>query len=110
MGLQTMFNIAGVPITVTRPSPDDTPVTTTGMWIQRPLEEQRPFGKDMQQYGARKVLGIIRTDDLQTAPRGTVILAPETDDGVVKTWKVDGFESAVEPDLLRVILVATADT
>lgn len=108
--LLVQFDCTGLPIAVTRPAPDDTPVTTTGVWIQRPLDESRPYGKDFQQGGPRKVLGIIRTTELPTVPRGTVIFAAELEGGTVKTWRVDGYEAAVEPDLMRVILVQTADS
>lgn len=103
--LDATFNILGVPITVTRPAPDDTPIVTTGVWLERPLEEPRAFGQDFQRLDARKVLGIIRTSTLQSVPRGTMILAPELEGTIDKTWQVDGYSNAVEPDLLRVLVV-----
>lgn len=107
--LSVQFDCTGVPITVTRPAPDDTPIVTSGVWLQRPLEEPRPFGKDVQHVSARKVLGIVRTAELQSVPRGTLILAPELEGGPIKTWRADGYDAAVEPDLMRVILMQTAD-
>lgn len=109
--LSVQFDCTGVPITVTMPAPDDTPIVTTGVWLERPLDEPRPFGRDLQQLGARKVMGIIRTTDLPSVPRGTLILAPEREGGPIKTWRVDGgYEAAVETDLMRPVLVQTADT
>lgn len=108
--LSVQVDCTGIPITVTRPAPDDTQVNTTGVWIERPLEEPRPFGRDVQHLGARKVLGIRRSTELQSAPRGTLILAAELEGGPVKTWRVDGgYQAAVEPDLMRLVLVQTAD-
>lgn len=96
-------SILGVPVTVTRPVPDDTPVTTTGIWTTAPLEESRPFGTDFQRRDPRRVLALPRRT-LTTVPRGTVILAPETPDGDPQTWVVDGVEQ-VDGDTVRVLMV-----
>lgn len=94
----------GVPATVTRPAPDATPIPTTGIWTT-PLAEVEPFGTDFQTLGARKVLAIARSATLPSAPRGTVILAAESQGGVLKTWRVDGYDGPVRPDEMRLRLV-----
>jgi len=97
----------GVPATVTRPAPDNTPVETTGVWVSS-LEEARPVGTDFQRRDPRRVMALPR-DVLSTLPRGTMVVAAEELGGVVKTWKVDGLDRVVEADCWRGILVATAD-
>jgi hypothetical protein len=79
------------------------------VWLERPLDEQRPLGQDRQRLDPRKVLGIMRSTALSSLPRGTVILSTELEGGAVKAWRVDGYAASVEPDLLRVILVPTTD-
>ena len=95
--------ILGVPATVTRPSPDDTPIVTTGIWTTAPLDESRPFGVDFQRSDPRRVLALPRRT-IATVPRGTEISAPETPDGAVLTWVVDGLDK-VDGDTVRVIVV-----
>jgi hypothetical protein len=84
----------GVAATVTRPAPDNTPVSTTGIWLVTPLTEDQPFGIDVRRVDARRVLAITKTTALGTMPRGTVIAAAEEPGGTVKTWRVDGIERA----------------
>lgn len=96
----------GLPITVTRPSPDDTPVPGTGVWMPEPLEEPRSIGVDFQRAEPRKVLAIPRSDALPSIPRGSVIAAAELLGGPVQNWRVDGYDAATEVDLMCVRLVA----
>jgi len=91
LALEINLAAHGVSATVTRPAPDDTPVSTTGIWYTQPLDETRPFGTDFQRR------------DLSTLPRGTTIVAPETIGGTDKTWVVDGLER-VEADTWRAIV------
>jgi hypothetical protein len=101
--LEPLLSAFGVPATVTRPVPDDAPITTTGIWLQ-PLEETRPVGADFQRRDPRKVLALPRSA-VPTLPRATLIDAPEELGGAVKTWRVDGFERATESDLWRATVV-----
>lgn len=101
-----MFAVIGVPITVTRPAPDDTPIVAEGVWAAMPTDESRPIGVDFQRAEPRKVLAIPRTETLPSIPRGTSISAPELLDGPIKNWRVDGYELPSEADLMRVRLVA----
>lgn len=94
----------GVPATVTRPAPDDTPVVTTGIWITTPLDEQRPVGVDFQRREPRRVMALPRSA-LASVPRHTIVVASETIGGANKTWRVDGLERT-DADVFRVILVA----
>jgi len=99
--------VLGVVATVTRPAPDDTPVVTTGIWYVAPLEEAQPFGVDFSRREPRRILAVPRRTFPQGLPRGTVILAPETTDGTVLTWTVDGVER-IDPDFVRLVLVQAA--
>lgn len=96
----------GVPATVTRLAPDDSPVSTCGIWMS-PRVEQEPFGSDFQKIGARKVFALQRSALLPNAPRGTAIVAAEFDGGDVKSWRVDGYDGPLQPDSMRLILVET---
>lgn len=93
----------GLPITVTRPLPDDGPIVTTGVWV-RPLVEEQPFGTDLRRREPRKVMAIPRDATLTQVPRHTTILAAEEAGATVKTWRVDGYDRT-EADEFRVILV-----
>lgn len=105
-----MFGTIGVPITVTRPSPDDTPVTTSGIWMALSADETRPIGVDFQHAAPRKVLAIRLDAALPTIPRGSLVLAPDLQGGTVKSWRVDRTDRPYEVDEFRVLLVQTADT
>lgn len=97
----------GLPVILTRPTPDNTPVTTTGIWLP-PLQEERMFGTDFQRRDPRAVMAVARTASLTNAPRGTLVTAPELDGGPPLTWRVDGYDTPVEVDHMRLILIQTA--
>ena len=82
----------GVPATVTRPAPDDTPVDTSVIWMTTPLDEQRPFGTQVQALSPRKV-GILPKTGLSSVPRRTAISAPEQQGGVARTWIVEEYDA-----------------
>lgn len=92
----------GVPATVTRPAPDDTPIETTGVWVP-PLTVDSPSGLQTKRREPLRIFALPRAD-VPTVPTGTVIEAPEVLDGPVRTWRVDGFDR-YEFDLTRVLVV-----
>lgn len=96
----------GVPATVTRPAPDDTTISTTGIWT-RPRAEDQPFGTDFQKLGSRKVFAVPRSAGLPSAPRGTLVVAAEMRGSTAKTWRVDGYDGPLEPDEMRLVLIET---
>jgi len=96
----------GVPITVTRPAPENTPVTTSGIWLS-PLMEDPPVGTDFRRRDPRRVMAIPRDATLTHIPRGSVIVAAEQLGAVARTWTVDGL-MLVEAEDMRVILVAAS--
>ena len=97
-------SVHGVPATVTRPSPDDTPITTTVLWPSAvPNQEDQPYGLDLGRKGPRRVMAISRAD-VPSLPMGTTIVAPEQPDGANVTWRVDGLER-VEADTWRAIVM-----
>ena len=100
------FDAFSVPITVTRPFPADTPVITTGVWT-KPIDEAAPYGHEMARREPPKVLAIQRTATLDVVPRGSVILAAETDDGTVLTWRSVGTDGMTSADLIRVVVERT---
>ncbi len=102
--LSTNLDVFGVPATVTRPAPDDTPITTTGVWLPS-LSESQPFGTDLRRFDPRRVLAV-PTKHVPDAKKGTVILAPDESGGAVRAWMVDGYDS-VEADHLRLIVKPT---
>jgi len=118
VGMDAAFSarVFGVPVTVRRPPPDDTPISTTGIWVTR-LDDERPMGHlDLQRREPRRVFALRRTSELQALPRGSQIEAPETSTGAVLTWQVDGYDVTreiqavrqtafpVEADMLQVIV------
>lgn len=96
------FNVHGVPATVTRPYPDDTPIETSVIWLQ-PITNDVPVGVDFQRREPERVLGI-RLDEVPTVPRGSVILAPERVGSVVSRWRVDALAS-LDADHGRYVVV-----
>lgn len=100
--LGPIFDAFGVPATVTRPAPDDTPIETTGVWVS-PAVLDVPAGFDLQRADRRRLLSL-RRDEVPTVPRGTVIEAPERDADDVASWRVDGIE-AMDADQVRVLVV-----
>jgi hypothetical protein len=95
----------GVTVTVTRVAPaSTTPIETTGIWLTAPLAEQRPFGTDFQRNQPRKVM-VLAKSDFDSVPRGSIVVAPETQGGANKNWRVDGYYEPNEADHWRVILI-----
>jgi hypothetical protein len=91
----------GVPVTVTRPAPDDDPIETHGIWIV-PITESAPLGGFGRQE-PRRILAL-RRDQVPTVPKGTVIVGPPKADADPVGWRVDGIDR-IEADHVRVIVV-----
>jgi len=91
----------GVPAVVTRPAPDNTPISTTVIWVSP--QEATPSGSDFGRRDPRRVL-IIPRSAVPTLPRATTIVAAEESGGVSKTWTIEEFDRAIEPDCWRVIV------
>jgi hypothetical protein len=102
LAMGQIFDALSVPVTITPPS--GAAVTTTGVW-SKPLEETMPYGEDYARRDPRKVLAIRRTSTLDVIPRGSVIVAAETDGGDALTWRVDGLDGLTSHDLIRVVVV-----
>lgn len=100
--MDPIFSAFGVPATVTRPAPDDTPIETTVIWIS-PAMIDGPAGFDLQRADRRRLLAL-RRDEVPTAPRGTLIDAPERDGDETLKWRVDSMDS-VDADQIKVIVV-----
>lgn len=99
--------VLGVPATVTRPFPDETPVTTTAVWLPPPPEEAQPVGTDFRRREPRRLLALPRDAALPSMPRGTVISAPEDPDGAAQLWRVDEL-ALTQYDQWRVLVVRTS--
>lgn len=104
LALSVNLNAHGVDATVTRPSPDDTPITTRAIW-SGPLEDVQPYGSDFRQRAPRKVLVLPRAD-VPTIPTGTIIAAAEAPGGEVKTWRFEGHDGPAQADYWRVTVRA----
>ena len=95
------FSVLSVPVTVARPWPDDTPITTTGIWVAMP-----PVGfpvTDVQRRETTRVLALRRAT-VPTVPRGTVITAAEVAGVAAGRWRVDSvdFQDAAQTRVLVV--------
>ena len=102
VGVDPIFRAFGVPVTVTRPAPEDTPIETEGVW-HAPMTDQVPTGLDLTRADPQRVMAL-RRDAVPTVPRGTVLAAPETIGGPVALWRLDGV-ARWEIDLVRVPVV-----
>jgi hypothetical protein len=96
----------GLPATVTRPAPDDTPIETTVVWVA-PLPEEMPVGGTFRRQEPRRIASLPLAE-VPTVPRGTVIEAAEAEGLETQTWRVDGIER-VEFDHTRAIVLPAAD-
>lgn len=103
--LSATFAVMGVPATITRPAPDNTPIATSVIWLPPPVDEPRPAGTDFQRLAPRKVIGVRVTATLPSLPRGTTILAAAETGGTQKTWRVEDIAKPAELDLTRVLVV-----
>ncbi len=92
----------GCPATVTRPAPEDTPISTTVVW-STPASPEMPAGGTFGRREVARSLSISKAD-VPTVPRRTRIVAAEIDGGASQTWEVDGTEF-IEPDCTRVLVV-----
>ena len=105
--MSAVLSAFGVEGTVTRPAPDDTPITEVGIVWLPPLIEDVPTGMTSSR---REVINLMAFDRAQvpTAPRGTLIEAPELLGGEIKTWKVDGHDLH-DAEQIRVIVMEVKD-
>lgn len=92
----------GVSATVTRPSPDNAPLTLTGIWLTPVADEQLPAGRDYPRSEPRRIFAIPKSA-ITGVPRQTLIDVAEPGQPVRK-WRVDGYERA-DADHWRVLLV-----
>lgn len=97
------FRAHGVAATVTRPFPDDTPITTRVIWVTPITEDRLDIGGGLQHRAPIRVAAVLKAD-VPTVPRGTVILAPPKAGDDEVRWQVDGIDR-VEADHVRVIVV-----
>lgn len=95
-----IFDAFGVDAIVTRPSQDA--IETSVVWIN-PTTDPFPSGAALQMADPQRLL-TVRRDEVPTLPTGTVIQAPEFEDGPIKTWKVDSI-AHYEADLIRALVV-----
>lgn len=77
----------GVPATVTRPAPDNAPITTSIAWVNT-TTDALPAGIDLQRAEHMKLMSISLID-VPSVPRNTVVVAPEIKGGEDKTWQVE---------------------
>lgn len=103
VGMDLILSAFGVPATVTRPHPDDTPLAATLVWVSPeaagvPASDAPLTRVDPKRFAA------LSYAQVPTVPRKTVILAPETLGGLVRAWLVDG-TTRVEVDHVIVVLL-----
>lgn len=87
--VDVLLEAFGVPATVTRPVPDDTPIITTGIWDANGLTDDVPSGQALTRREERRVMALARSE-VPTVPKGTQIVAPPTLGDADQTWRVDG--------------------
>lgn len=104
---QAAFSTMGVAATITRPEPDDTPITTTVIWLSSVTEDAFGGGMDLQRREAKRSFAVMRSA-VPSMPRGSKLSAPDLPGGTVRRWRVDGVERA-EPDQMRYRAVLDPD-
>lgn len=103
--LETLFEAFSVPAVVTRPAPDNTPISTDAIWLQ-PEGDTSPFGRDLARSDARPIL-VLKKSAVPSCDRGTTISAPPADGDAAVNWRVDGYEDA-DSELIRVFVKRVA--
>jgi hypothetical protein len=105
--LETNFEVYGVPATITRPFPDDTPIESAVIWLTpgltRPFTDPLPLDQRLQRRDVERIVAI-RVADVPTVPKGTRIDAAEPIGGVSRAWRVDSVEH-VDSEQFRVHVV-----
>lgn len=92
----------GVPATVTRPSPDNTPIDTRVIWLTN-VTDGVPANLELQRRDPHRVMVLSRAE-VPTVPRGTYVMAPEKAGDATERWRVDGTER-VDADVVHVTVV-----
>lgn len=77
-------------------------VSTRIVWLT-PATEILPVGNDAHRAEPRRVMAI-RSDEVLSVPRGTIISVTEHGQDFPGAWRVDGIER-IEPDHVRVVVV-----
>lgn len=101
--MSSMVAAFGLAITVTRPSPDVDPVSTSGIWSS-PASEPQPYGAEFNRVDPRRVMSIPVSATLQAIPPGSIVVAPEYEGGPLLTWLVGEKVDPNRPDEMRVYL------
>jgi hypothetical protein len=102
IGVTAQFALMGVPATVTRPAPNDTPIETTIIWVDPATIDDPTAARFPRRERVR--IAAVRREAVSEAPKGTSIEAAETQGGTPKNWIVDGTER-VDTDQLRVKVI-----
>jgi len=100
---QFALQVRSTPATVTRPAPDDTPITTRIIWVV-PGSEAGPSGADFGRTDRRRIVAI-RRDEVPTVPTGTRINAAEPPDTTLRDWITDGPLTPMDADHVRVFVI-----
>lgn len=102
--LDANWQAYGVDAVVTRPAPDNTPITGVKVIWVTPETADVPVGGVWQRRELRPVLAI-RRSDVPTVPRGTRIVAAPRGSSVAQAWQVEGVERE-EVEHVRVTVLA----
>jgi len=89
--LEINFDAHGAAATVT--TPGGAPVTGTAILLES-LEEDAPTGREYMRREPRRVMAL-RRDAFEELPRGTVIVAPETIGGTLRSWQLDSIDATL---------------
>jgi hypothetical protein len=101
------FAVLGVPATVVRPAPDNTPIETRCIWVTpgdtQPISEAYPSGGSLQRREPGRIMALPLSDVI-TLPIGTLITAADQAGADARTWRLDATLYG-DPDHRRVYVV-----
>jgi hypothetical protein len=100
--LDDALDAYGLPAVVTRPAPDNAPISTSGFWLLE-QDDALPVGSDIGRREPRRLLVLPRAA-VPTLPRGTTVAIAEVEGGATKTFRVERLARATEPDHWRAIV------
>ena len=86
-------------------TPSGSPIPTVGNWMD-PRIFEAPDGAGFQRGEGSHFMSVLIAD-IPSAPRGSVVVAPEVSGGLDKTWSVERSEPIVALGTRILILVET---
>lgn len=101
-----IFDVMSVPATITRPEPQTDPIAVSIVWMTPTTEDT--IGAFATQRREKRRVFAVRTAQISSIPRGSIVVAADEFGGNAKRWRCDGPDRS-EADLNRYIVIPDTD-